>query len=110
MIQETIDKIEARIETVDVMQPENKVELRNLLSTLKYEVETLAHTQTEKAESIAAFADISTREATRSERNENLLAIALDGLRESVDEFQLSHPILAEAANQFCIMLNNVGM
>jgi hypothetical protein len=110
MIKDTLAKIEARIQHVNSITDDNKTELLTLLSTLKEEVEELSETEFESAESITGFAQISTHEATRQEKNQQLLQLSLDGLASSVREFETSHPKLAETVNSFCQILSNMGI
>jgi hypothetical protein len=110
MIQETLAKIEARIEKVAWLKEENKAELLNLLSTLKSEIAELSKTHSEHAQSITAFAEVSTHEATRQERDPQLLKLSLEGLSTSVQGFETSHPKLVEIVNAISLMLSNSGV
>jgi len=110
MIQETIGKIEERLRKTDAIKDENKAELLNLLSTLKGEVSQLSHTNSEQAQSIAGFTAVSAHEATREERNPQLVRISLQGLASSVEGFERSHPRLVEVVNSICTTLSNLGI
>ena len=110
MIEETIKKIEARIRAAEALPGENREDLLRLISTLKSEITALSKTRAEHAESIAGFIDTSTHEATRREKNPELLRLSLAGLEESVKEFEASHPRLAAQVNSICTMLSNAGI
>lgn len=110
MLKKTIDTIEEKIHHVDSMADETKTELLHLLSTLKGEIAELSETQSEKAESITGFTQISAHEATRVEKNPDLLNLSLTGLRSSVSEFETTHPKLAETVNSICHILSNMGI
>jgi ABC-type hemin transport system substrate-binding protein len=110
MIQETLAKIQARIEKVGSLKEENKAELLNLLSTLESEIAELSKTHFEHAESITGFTEISTHEATRQEPDPQLLKLSLDGLSASVQGFETSHPKLVEIVNAISLMLSNSGV
>jgi hypothetical protein len=110
MIKNTLTKIEDRIRTVNSIPQDNKAELLNLLATLKEEVEELSKTQGEQAESITGFAQISAHEATRQEKDEQLLQLSLAGLSSSVREFETSHPRLSQTVNSLCQVLSNMGI
>jgi Mg2+ and Co2+ transporter CorA len=110
MIDDTIKKIEARIESGESLSPERKSELLQLLSKLKSEVTELSKTHGEQAESIAGFTEQSAREATRSEQNPELLQLSLKGLASSVDGFEKSHPRLVQVVNTISNMLSNLGI
>src|SRR6266496_2106260 len=91
MIEDTIGKIETRLQAADSIPEDRRDELLNLLNTLKSEVAELSKTHGEQAESIAGFAEISAHEATRSEQNPQLLKLSLEGLNSSVQGFEESH-------------------
>jgi phage I-like protein len=110
MIQKTISKIEARIKKANSLKDENKEELLKLLSTLKAEVSKLSETHDEQARSIAGFADLSIHEATREEKNPQLLELSLQGLSASVEGFEDSHPQLVDIVNGICLTLSNIGI
>ncbi len=110
MIEDTIGKIQARIEGSETIKEERRRELLELLGTLKSEIAQLSETHEEQAESIAAFADISTREATRTEQNPELLQLSLKGLDSSVGEFEKTHPKLVQIVNTISSMLSNLGI
>ena len=110
MIEDTLKKIEARIRAADTIAGDRKGELLQLLGTLHSEVAKLSKTHGEHAESIASFAEVSTREATRTPRNPRLLELSLAGLSSSVEEFQQSHPRLVEIANAISNALASLGI
>ena len=110
MIQDRLDKIEERLKQTDAVKETEKAELLNLLETLRTEIDDLSKTHQEQAESIAGFAELSTREATRKEKSPALFNLSAEGLTSSVREFEISHPVLSEAINRFCTMLYNLGI
>jgi hypothetical protein len=110
MIQKTISKIEARIKKANSLKDENKEELLKLLSTLKTEVSELSKTHVEQAQSITGFAEISVHEATREEKNPQLLKLSLEGLSTSAEGFENSHPQLVDIVNGICLTLSNIGI
>ena len=110
MIEDTIGKIEARIEGADTIKEDRRHELMQLLSTLKSEVAQLSKTHGEQAQSIAGFTQVSAHEATRSDRNPELLKLSLDGLGSSVRGFEESHPRLVQIVNAISHTLANLGI
>lgn len=110
MIEDTVSKIEAKIQSSESIKDEKKRELLQLLGTLKSEVATLSETHGEEAESIAGFTEISTHEATRAEQNPELLELSLKGLSSSVEGFEKSHPQLVQIVNAISNMLSNLGI
>ena len=110
MIDDTVKKIEARIQSSESIGPERREELLQLLSTLKGEIDRLSQTHVEQAQSIAGFTEISTHEATRQEQNPQLLRLSLDGLRSSVEGIEKSHPQLVQIVNSISNTLSNLGI
>jgi prefoldin subunit 5 len=110
MIQNTLSEIEARIERAESIKPESKAELLNLLSNLKSEVAELSRTHEEQAQSIAGFTAVSTHEATREEKNPELVNLSLQGLASSAEGFEKSHPRLVQVVNSICTTLSNLGI
>ena len=110
MIQDTIQKIEAKLKNNASIQPENRAELIELLGKLRDEINGLAQTDSEGAQTIAGFTEVSAHEATRVQRNPELVELSLKGLSRSVDDFEKSHPRLVEVVNRFCTTLSNMGI
>ncbi len=110
MIQDTIAKIEERLRTAESLKEENRAELLSLISTLQSEMAELYRTNREHAESITGFAGIAAHEATRRERDAQLLKLSVEGLSSSVKGFENSHPKLVEIVNSICLMLVNSGV
>jgi hypothetical protein len=110
MIQAHLDKIEERLKQNGTVKESDKAELLALLTTLRTEITDLSRTHHEQAESITGFAELSAREATRSEKNQTLLKLSIEGLASSVQGFETSHPRLVTMINNFCTMLSNLGI
>jgi len=110
MIEETLEKIEARIHAADSIPADRQRELLQLLATLKSEVARLSKTHTEQAQSIAGFTELSTHEATRTQQNPQLLKLSLEGLSSSVEGFEKSHPQLVQIVNAISNTLSNLGI
>jgi hypothetical protein len=110
MLDETISKIEARIENSGALNDAHRAELLKLLGQLKSEVGELSKTHQEQAESIASFAEISAREATREAPNPDLIGHSIGGLESSVGGFEKSHPALVAVVNRIASMLANMGI
>jgi len=109
MLDETMTKIERQIQqgSLDVAR---KAELLHLLATLRAEVEATPLAQAEQAQSISAFAALSAHEATRKKTQAKLLEFSLGGLAASAQELEVTHPRLAEVANQLCALLSSMGI
>jgi hypothetical protein len=110
MIEDTIVKIESRIQAADAIKDERRRELLELLNTLKSEVASLSKTHGEQAASIAGFTEISTHEATRTQQDPQLLKLSLEGLSSSVSGFEQSHPRLVQIVNAISNTLSNLGI
>lgn len=110
MIEDTIGKIETRIQGADTIKDDRRRELLELLHTLKTEVAELSKTHGEQAQSIAGFTEVSAHEATRSEQNPDLLRLSLEGLTSSVGGFEESHPRLVQIVNTISNTLSNLGI
>ena len=110
MIDETIGKIETRIQSADSIKEDRKRELLQLLATLKSEAAELSKTHDEQAQSIAGFAQVSAHEATREKQNPQLREISNQGLRSSVDGIEQSHPRLVQIVNAISKTLSDLGI
>ena len=110
MIEETISKIETRIHGAESIKDDRREELLQLLGTLKTEIAELSKTHGDQATSIAGFTDLSAHEATRAERNPELLRLSLTGLGSSVAGFEESHPRLVQIVSALSRTLSNLGI
>jgi uncharacterized coiled-coil protein SlyX len=110
MIRDTITEIEAKLKGSSSLGPQARQDLTELLAKLKAEITELERTDADQARSIAGFAQTSTHEATRLQKNEELLKLSLDGLSASVDGFEESHPQLVQIVNRICTTLSNLGI
>jgi hypothetical protein len=110
MLQDTISKIEGRIHNSAALGDDQRAELLKLLGELKTEITLLSKTHQEQAESIASFAEVSAREATRESKNPQVLQHSIGGLQSSVGEFETSHPRLSGLVNRIASLLANMGI
>ena len=110
MIQKTIENIEGKIRESSSVNDESKAELLRLLAMLKAEIGELSKTHPEQAESITSFAQASAHEATRKEKNPDLIKLSLDGLSASVKGIEASHPDLLQVVNAVSQALANMGI
>ena len=110
MIEETFNKIKIKIQSTTSITAEKKTELLTLLSSLESEIGTLSTAQSEHAESIAGFVERSAHEATRQDRDSELLGLSLAGLTVSVKSFEASHPLLVRDINYISTILANMGI
>ncbi|MGA2751213.1 MAG: DUF4404 family protein [Verrucomicrobiota bacterium] len=110
MLQDTISKIEGRLQSSPALDESHRAELLTLLGQLKTEIGELSKTHLEEAQSIASFAEVSAHEATREAKNPQLLKHSIGGLESSVDGFEGSHPRLVALVNRLASMLANMGI
>jgi hypothetical protein len=110
MLEKTINNIETNIKNAGSVTEKDREDLLNLLSTLKSEILELSKTQAEHAESITGFTKVSTHEATRVKKNQNLVELSLSGLASSLDELENTHPKLVETVNKISQILANMGI
>ena len=110
MINDTIVRIEERIQRNPSIPEETRKELTRLLGTLKAEIASLSQTDSEQAESIAGFAAVSAHEATREGRNPELVELSLKGFTSTVEGFEKSHPRLVQIVNSISTTLSNLGI
>jgi phage I-like protein len=110
MIRDTIGRIEQQIRDSESITPQRREELLVLLASLKSEVASLAEADREQAQSIAGFTAVSAHEATRDEKNPELVQLSITGLSRSVEGFEKTHPKLVQAVNSICTTLSNLGI
>ena len=110
MIEERFQKTESAVKGAENISADKKAELLGRISKLKSAVGKVSETHQEDAQSIARFAEASAREATRKKKKPALLKTALHGLKQSVEEFEASHPELVAAVNQFATYLAEIGI
>ena len=110
MMEERMQKIEARIQQAPGLPEAEREKLLQLVATLREEVDALARGHEEDARSIAHFLDASTHEASRTEKQPKLLEAARNGLTASVENLERSHPRLFETVNQAAVVLANMGL
>lgn len=109
MIYDTIKRIEDEIAT-NVSDDKEKKELLNLIDNLKLEIESLKDTHQDNARSITKFTETGIFEGTRDDRDEELFQHAVEGMKLSVREFEVSHPRLINTINAIGNTLNNIGI
>jgi hypothetical protein len=110
MIQETIAKIEARLQESDAVTGPAREEMLALVGTLKREVLELSKTDTEQALRIADLTQASTHTATAQPPSPESLRHTLDELAASVQGFEDSHPRLVQIVNRIATTLANLGI
>jgi hypothetical protein len=103
-------ELKNRIQKDKSVPTQTKSELLSMLSNLESQVTKLSKTHLEHAQSIAGFIERSTHEATRKKKHPELLDLSLSGLKESVKQFEASHPQMVKEINSICTVLANMGV
>lgn len=107
MIDERIQRTESTVQSAADIPEERKAAVLGLLGKLKARINTLSETHEEEARSIAHLVETSADEATQANRKR---PAALNGLKDSVQKFESSHPELVEVVNEFATALANMGL
>ncbi len=110
MIDDTIQRIEARLRNAGTLPDATRAELLQLLATLRSEAAQLAPAHTDQAQAIARAADVSTAETLASQRDPVSHRLALEDLTASVHQFEDSHPKLVQVVNNIANTLSGLGI
>jgi prefoldin subunit 5 len=110
MTDEHIEKIKSAVEFAENIPADKKAELSRLLSKLQPAIAKVSETHHEHAQSIARLVEASVHEATRTKKKRNLLKILLLELKQSVENFEASHPELVALVTEYTAFLAAVGI
>jgi prefoldin subunit 5 len=110
MIDEHIEKTKSAIESAENIPADRKAELLDLLSKLKPAIAKVSETHHEDARSIARLVEASAHETIRAQKKPEQSKRLLHELRESVQNFEASHPHLAAFVNQYSTVLSALGI
>jgi prefoldin subunit 5 len=110
MTDEHINKIRSTVEAADHIPPEQKAELLERLSKVKPALAEVAQTHREGAQSVAMLVETSTHEATRKDKQPEVLDTALHRLKRSVEKFEASHPELVASVTEYSAVLSALGI
>lgn len=110
MIEETVAKIEQAIRRAGQGDTRHRAEFVRLLERLKTELKALPSSQGEKARSIAHFVEAAVHEAARRDKSAKLLKLSRGALKESVVDFEVSHPQLTGVVGEICVLLSGIGV
>jgi queuine/archaeosine tRNA-ribosyltransferase len=108
MIDDTLAKLDRRLQDAQNLSDENRAAMLALVTELRQEIETLE--DADSADSIAGFTEGGAREALRNQTDADLLELNLQGLQRSAQSFQTSHPKLISVVNSLCQQLSNLGI
>jgi ABC-type transporter Mla subunit MlaD len=110
MTDEHIEKTKSAIESAENIPADRKAELLDLLSKLKPAIAKVSETHHEDAKSIARLVEASAHETIRAEKKPEQSKNLLDELKQSVRNFEASHPQLTAVVNQYSTLLSALGI
>jgi hypothetical protein len=108
MTDEHIEKTKSAIESAENIPADRKAELLDLLSKLKPAIAKVSHTHHEDARSIARLVEASAHETISAEKKPKQQL--LHELKQSVQNFEATHPQLAAFVNQYSTLLSALGI
>jgi DNA-binding NarL/FixJ family response regulator len=106
---EHIEKIRSTVEASD-LPTKQKTELLDRLAKVKPALAQVAQTNHEGAQNVARLVEASTHEATRKDKQPDLVSKALHRLKRSVEQFEASHPQLVASVTEYSAMLSALGI
>ena len=110
MKDEQIEKIQSAVESAGHIPDDKKSELLGLLSKLKLAIAKASQTHQDHAEKIARLVAASAHEATRAERKPESTSNLLRELKNSVQNFEASHPQLVALVTEYTTFLSALGI
>jgi hypothetical protein len=110
MTDEHIEKTKSAIESAENIPADRKAELLDLLSKLRPAIAKVSETHHEDARSIARLVEASAHETIRTGKKPEENRRLLHELKESVQNFEATHPQLAAVVNQYSTLLSALGI
>ena len=104
----TLQEIKDKLSADGSISQEKKNELLAMLDDLQDEITSVE--SVEHAENITGHVSRSTDEVTKEDKDPDLIEKAIGDLRDSVTEFEVSHPKLFEKVNNISAMLASMGI
>ena len=110
MSHERLEKTRSAVEAAAHIPADKKTELVGLLSKLKPEIAKASETHQDHAEKIARLVAASAHEAARPERKPESIQNLLHELKQSVENFEASHPQLVALVTEYSALLSALGI
>ena len=110
MNDERIEKTKSAVEAAGHIPADKRTELVGLLSKLRPEIAKASETHQDHAESVARLVEASAHEATRAERKPESIRNLLRDLKNSVENFEASHPQLVALVTEYSAFLSALGI
>jgi len=110
MKDEQIERIKATVASADHIPAEDKAKLLGLIASLDPVIAKAAQTDDERAQDVARLVEASAQEAARKEQRPEHLQSLLQELKQSVEEFEGSHPRLVSFVTEYSAFLSALGI
>ena len=110
MTEERIEKTKSVVESAENIPADKKAELLGLLSKLKPAIAKVSETHHEDARSIARLVEASAHETIRAEKKPERIKRLLHELKQSVQNFEASHPDLVSFVTEYSAFLSALGI
>lgn len=110
MTEERIEKSKSAVQAADRISAEKKAELLKALSEIKPAIAEASQVHAEHAQTVAILVEASTHAAIRDEQSPEHVKNILQELRQSVQNFEASHPRLVSAVAQYSALLSASGI
>jgi hypothetical protein len=110
MIDDHIEKTKSVVESAENIPADKKAELLGLLSKLKPAIAKVSETHHDDARSIARLVEASAHETIRAQKKPEPTKGHLHDLRQSVRNFEASHPDLVAFVTEYTGFLSAMGI
>ena len=110
MTDEHIEKTKSAIASAENIPADRKAELLDLLSKLKPAIAKVSETHHEDARSIARLVEASAQETIRTQKKSEQSKKRLHELKQSVENFEASHPELVAFVTKYSALLSALGI
>jgi prefoldin subunit 5 len=110
MTDDQIEKIKSAVESAKNIPANKKAELLRLLSKLQPAIAKVSETHHEHAQNIAGLVEASTHEVTRTKKEPQQTKRPLHDLKQSVENFEASHPELVALVTEYSALLAALGI
>ena len=105
-----IENSESAVNAAPHLPADKKAALSAALSKLKPAIAKILETHHEDAETITRLIEDSTHEATRQNKRPELLKTLVHRLKQSVEQFEASHPDVTAFVTEYSALLAEMGL
>jgi hypothetical protein len=111
MIQQTLDRITARVQNAGSLSDNDRAEIIELLESLRGEIqeESQLH-HLEKIEKVLGVSELTTHDAAAQAQDSDLVGKAVEAMKSSVLELEASHPKASQAMARLAQILSGMGI